>query len=76
MIEKRIVRRMEEIGYVVPTDIQREGLPVIFSGRDCILHAQVILCLFLFILVLKTKAFILNFNCFYNLACPLVRRMM
>ncbi|KOM33830.1 hypothetical protein LR48_Vigan01g338600 [Vigna angularis] len=31
---------MEEIGYVMPTDIQREALPYLFSGRDCILHAQ------------------------------------
>ncbi|TKY54033.1 DEAD-box ATP-dependent RNA helicase 58 [Spatholobus suberectus] len=32
--------RMEEIGYAMPTDIQREALPYLFSGRDCILHAQ------------------------------------
>ncbi|KAL1372650.1 hypothetical protein AAHE18_01G219100 [Arachis hypogaea] len=31
---------MEEIGYVMPTDVQREALPHLFSGRDCILHAQ------------------------------------
>ncbi|KAG5144174.1 hypothetical protein JHK82_019869 [Glycine max] len=31
---------MEEIGYVMPTDIQREALPYLFSGLDCILHAQ------------------------------------
>ncbi|XP_031276585.1 DEAD-box ATP-dependent RNA helicase 58, chloroplastic isoform X2 [Pistacia vera] len=39
-VPDHVLLRMEEIGYVVPTDIQREGLPVIFSGRDCILHAQ------------------------------------
>ncbi|KAJ1427208.1 P-loop containing nucleoside triphosphate hydrolase [Sesbania bispinosa] len=32
--------QMEEIGYVLPTDIQRQALPYLFSGRDCILHAQ------------------------------------
>ncbi|CAN7121610.1 unnamed protein product [Brassica rapa subsp. narinosa] len=31
---------MEEIGFVFPTDIQREALPTLFTGRDCILHAQ------------------------------------
>ena len=38
---------MEEIGYVMPTDIQREALPYLFSGLDCILHAQVIFILHL-----------------------------
>lgn len=33
--------RVEEVGYVIPTDIQRQALPTLFSGRDCILHAQV-----------------------------------
>lgn len=32
---------MEEVGYIVPTNVQREALPVLFSGNDCILHAQV-----------------------------------
>ncbi|MBA0696432.1 hypothetical protein Goari_002983 [Gossypium aridum] len=31
---------LEEVGYLVPTDVQREALPVLFSGNDCILHAQ------------------------------------
>ncbi|KAJ4722397.1 DEAD-box ATP-dependent RNA helicase [Melia azedarach] len=39
-VPEHVLRRMEEIGYVVPTDIQREALPVLFSRRDCILHAQ------------------------------------
>ncbi|XP_010551761.1 PREDICTED: DEAD-box ATP-dependent RNA helicase 58, chloroplastic isoform X1 [Tarenaya hassleriana] len=39
-VPEHILRRMEEIGYVVPTDVQREALPTLFSGRDCILHAQ------------------------------------
>ncbi|MBA0813088.1 hypothetical protein Gohar_026970 [Gossypium harknessii] len=32
---------LEEVGYLVPTDVQREALPVLFSGNDCILHAQI-----------------------------------
>ncbi|PWA50016.1 P-loop containing nucleoside triphosphate hydrolases superfamily protein [Artemisia annua] len=32
--------RVEEVGYITPTEIQRQALPVLFSGRDCILHAQ------------------------------------
>jgi len=46
----RICFRMEEIGYVMPTDIQREALPYLFSGHDCILHAQVIYILHLLVL--------------------------
>ncbi|KAG5023979.1 hypothetical protein JHK85_020321 [Glycine max] len=38
--DKYVSFRMEEIGYVMPTDIQREALPYLFSGLDCILHAQ------------------------------------
>ncbi|KAF9619873.1 hypothetical protein IFM89_009655 [Coptis chinensis] len=30
----------EEVGFVEPTDVQREALPILLSGRDCILHAQ------------------------------------
>lgn len=33
--------RVEEVGYVVPTPVQNEALPVLFSGRDCVIHAQV-----------------------------------
>jgi len=32
---------MEEIGFVKPTEVQQQGLPVLFSGNDCVLHAQV-----------------------------------
>ncbi|XP_052108319.1 DEAD-box ATP-dependent RNA helicase 58, chloroplastic isoform X3 [Arachis duranensis] len=39
-VPTHILQRMEEIGYVMPTDVQREALPHLFSGRDCILHAQ------------------------------------
>ncbi|KAB2062062.1 hypothetical protein E1A91_A10G131800v1 [Gossypium mustelinum] len=35
-----VLRRLEEVGYLVPTDVQKEALPVLFSGNDCILHAQ------------------------------------
>ncbi|PKU78143.1 DEAD-box ATP-dependent RNA helicase 58, chloroplastic [Dendrobium catenatum] len=31
----------EEVGYVRPTDVQRQSLPVLLSGQDCVLHAQV-----------------------------------
>jgi superfamily II DNA/RNA helicase len=40
-VPEHILHRMEEIGFVFPTDIQREALPTLFTGRDCILHAQV-----------------------------------
>ncbi|KAF3457184.1 hypothetical protein FNV43_RR01841 [Rhamnella rubrinervis] len=39
--QARIMSQLvEEVGYVLPTDIQRQALPTLFSGRDCILHAQ------------------------------------
>ncbi|EXB55009.1 DEAD-box ATP-dependent RNA helicase 58 [Morus notabilis] len=31
---------VEEVGYIEPTDVQRQALPILFSGRDCVLHAQ------------------------------------
>lgn len=33
--------RAEEVGYIEPTPVQSEALPVLFSGRDCVIHAQV-----------------------------------
>ncbi|CAL5395504.1 unnamed protein product [Camellia sinensis] len=39
-IPDHILRRVEEVGFVVPTDVQRKALPIMLSGRDCILHAQ------------------------------------
>ncbi|XP_010024385.2 DEAD-box ATP-dependent RNA helicase 58, chloroplastic isoform X3 [Eucalyptus grandis] len=39
-VPEHVLRRMEEVGYVLATDVQREGLPALFSGRDCVLHAQ------------------------------------
>ena len=34
--------RAEEVGYVVPTEVQEQSLPLLLSGQDCILHAQVV----------------------------------
>ncbi|XP_054805820.1 DEAD-box ATP-dependent RNA helicase 58, chloroplastic isoform X2 [Prosopis cineraria] len=39
-VPQHILDRMEEIGYVLPTDVQKQALPSLLSGRDCILHAQ------------------------------------
>ncbi|GAB4851125.1 DEAD-box ATP-dependent RNA helicase 58, chloroplastic [Ancistrocladus abbreviatus] len=39
-VPDHVISRMEEIGFVMPTDVQLQALPVLFSGRDCILHAQ------------------------------------
>ncbi|XP_048235176.1 DEAD-box ATP-dependent RNA helicase 58, chloroplastic isoform X3 [Ricinus communis] len=39
-VPEPVLHRMEEIGYVMPTDVQRQALPVLFSGQDCILHGQ------------------------------------
>ncbi|XP_057475656.1 DEAD-box ATP-dependent RNA helicase 58, chloroplastic isoform X1 [Actinidia eriantha] len=39
-VPDHILRRVEEVGFVAPTDVQREALPVLLSGHDCILHAQ------------------------------------
>ncbi|KAK3417618.1 hypothetical protein EUGRSUZ_H03567 [Eucalyptus grandis] len=35
-----VLPMMEEVGYVLATDVQREAFPALFSGRDCVLHAQ------------------------------------
>ncbi|KAG0479252.1 hypothetical protein HPP92_010110 [Vanilla planifolia] len=39
-VPQHILKRAEEVGYVMPTDIQRQFLPVLLSGKDCVLHAQ------------------------------------
>ncbi|XP_029122324.1 DEAD-box ATP-dependent RNA helicase 58, chloroplastic isoform X2 [Elaeis guineensis] len=39
-VPEHILQRAEEIGYVVPTAVQHQSLPLLLSGRDCILHAQ------------------------------------
>ncbi|KAG0481815.1 hypothetical protein HPP92_009899 [Vanilla planifolia] len=41
-VPQHILKRAEEVGYVMPTDIQRQFLPVLLSGKDCVLHAQVL----------------------------------
>ncbi|XP_057956775.1 DEAD-box ATP-dependent RNA helicase 58, chloroplastic isoform X2 [Malania oleifera] len=39
-VPEHVLRRVEEVGFVIPTDVQRQALPVLLAGRDCILHAQ------------------------------------
>ncbi|KAJ3683306.1 hypothetical protein LUZ60_013533 [Juncus effusus] len=39
-VPERIIKRAEEIGFVKPTDVQEQSLPVLLTGRDCVLHAQ------------------------------------
>ncbi|KAL5066250.1 hypothetical protein RYX36_027987 [Vicia faba] len=39
-VPDQLLQRMEEVGYVMPTEVQKQALPHLFSGRDCILHAQ------------------------------------
>ncbi|KAK9672024.1 hypothetical protein RND81_12G070800 [Saponaria officinalis] len=39
-IPDHVLTRMEELGFVTPTEVQQQGLPVLFSGCDCVLHAQ------------------------------------
>ncbi|XP_071737039.1 DEAD-box ATP-dependent RNA helicase 58, chloroplastic [Rutidosis leptorrhynchoides] len=39
-VPHHILNRVQEVGFRTPTEIQRQALPVLFSGRDCILHAQ------------------------------------
>ncbi|KAL9233110.1 hypothetical protein vseg_008145 [Gypsophila vaccaria] len=39
-VPDHVLSRMEEVGFVTPTDVQKQGLPVLFSGHDCVLHAQ------------------------------------
>ncbi|XP_073004511.1 DEAD-box ATP-dependent RNA helicase 58, chloroplastic isoform X1 [Typha latifolia] len=39
-VPDHVLQRAVEMGYVIPTDIQERSLPIMLSGRDCILHAQ------------------------------------
>ncbi|XP_019053149.1 PREDICTED: DEAD-box ATP-dependent RNA helicase 58, chloroplastic isoform X2 [Nelumbo nucifera] len=39
-VPEHILRRAEEIGFVIPTNVQRQSLPILLSGQDCVLHAQ------------------------------------
>nr|CAB3446265.1 unnamed protein product [Digitaria exilis] len=41
-VPDHVLQRAEEVGYVVPTDVQEQSLPLLLSGQDCILHAQVV----------------------------------
>uniref|UniRef100_M8B793 RNA helicase n=1 Tax=Aegilops tauschii TaxID=37682 RepID=M8B793_AEGTA len=48
LTESSVFCRAEDVGYVSPTEVQEQSLPVLLSGQDCILHAQVAeLCRFL-----------------------------
>jgi superfamily II DNA/RNA helicase len=33
--------RAEDLGFIYATEAQAEALPVLLSGRDCLLHSQV-----------------------------------
>ncbi|CAH9061908.1 unnamed protein product [Cuscuta epithymum] len=39
-VPEHIIHRMEEVGYVEPTEVQKEALPILFAGCDCVLQAQ------------------------------------
>nr|URM60727.1 Whirly family protein [Gymnema sylvestre] len=39
-VPEHVIRRMEEVGYLSPTNVQLQALPILFSGQDCLLHAQ------------------------------------
>ncbi|KAK6913893.1 DEAD/DEAH box helicase domain [Dillenia turbinata] len=39
-VPDHVLQRVEELGFVQPTNVQQQALPILFSGRDCILHAQ------------------------------------
>ncbi|XP_021716914.1 DEAD-box ATP-dependent RNA helicase 58, chloroplastic-like isoform X6 [Chenopodium quinoa] len=39
-VPEPVLRRMDENGFIQPTEVQQQGLPVLFTGSDCVLHAQ------------------------------------
>ncbi|CAN6272100.1 unnamed protein product [Urochloa humidicola] len=39
-VPDHVLERAEEVGYVIPTEVQEQSLPLLLSGQDCILHAQ------------------------------------
>ncbi|KMS95859.1 hypothetical protein BVRB_004370 isoform A [Beta vulgaris subsp. vulgaris] len=39
-VPEHVLHRVEEIGFITPTEVQQQGLPVLFTGCDCVLHAQ------------------------------------
>ncbi|THG10786.1 hypothetical protein TEA_010694 [Camellia sinensis var. sinensis] len=40
LVQFSVIAWVEEVVFVVPTDVQQKALPIMLSGRDCILHAQ------------------------------------
>ncbi|CAI0559906.1 unnamed protein product [Linum tenue] len=40
-VPDHVLSRAEGFGYVMPTDVQSQAPPVLLSGRDCVIHAQV-----------------------------------
>uniref|UniRef100_A0A1D1YWC2 RNA helicase n=1 Tax=Anthurium amnicola TaxID=1678845 RepID=A0A1D1YWC2_9ARAE len=39
-VPEHILKRAEDIGFTLPTEVQRQSLPVLLSGKDCVLQAQ------------------------------------
>ncbi|CAA7405972.1 unnamed protein product [Spirodela intermedia] len=39
-VPEHVLRRAEDIGFTLPTEVQRQSLPVLLSGKDCVLQAQ------------------------------------
>ncbi|KAK3166613.1 hypothetical protein QOZ80_1AG0048090 [Eleusine coracana subsp. coracana] len=39
-VPDHVLLRAEDVGYLVPTEMQEQSLPVLLSGQDCVLHAQ------------------------------------
>ncbi|CAL4888875.1 unnamed protein product [Urochloa decumbens] len=39
-VPDHVLQRAEEVGYVMPTEVQEQSLPLLLSGQDCVLHAQ------------------------------------
>ncbi|CAD6234538.1 unnamed protein product [Miscanthus lutarioriparius] len=39
-VPDHVLQRAEEVGYVVPTEVQEQSLPLLLSGQDRVLHAQ------------------------------------
>ncbi|KAL3828819.1 hypothetical protein ACJIZ3_017621 [Penstemon smallii] len=39
-VPDHVLHRVEEVGYTMPTPVQSKALPVLFSGYDCVIHAQ------------------------------------
>ncbi|KAG9457952.1 hypothetical protein H6P81_002460 [Aristolochia fimbriata] len=39
-VPEHVLKRAEEVGFSKPTDVQRQALPILLAGQDCIIHAQ------------------------------------